>query len=203
MEDNEKPKRPNENYQLSKPDNPETGSLAATTSNEPLKFYYKRERRLENAPQSVIDLYSQKKPGSRFNLVGPLIGDKPRIIMFLTILILCIAILVLSIFNRFAGTHILDGNRLEISGIRYEGSTIIALRKTLVKNHRMPWTGPVEIAVSPLAQEGEDYLLFYHRVYFTLEPLEEFRFVVPFDSPDLLMVLQTERSSLRVRFKAR
>lgn len=194
----DRPKRPNENYNLSKPDKDYDGK-------EEIKFHYNRERRLENASHSVQELYTTKKQSSRFNLIAPLIGDKPRIVLLLTILILCVTVLVLSIFNRFTGFHSLDGNRLEISGIRYEGVTIIALRKTnqltgLTAN-RNPWTGAVDIAVSPPVPEGEDFLFFQHRVYFTMEPEEQFRFAVPFDSPELLMVIRTGISDLHITLR--
>ena len=195
-DDENRPSRPNANYKLSKPDravNPE--------EEEKLTFYYDRERRLAKAPQAVKDLYTEKKQ-YRFNLLRPLVADKPRAILFFTILIICASIIILSILGYFDNSYSLDGNKIEITGAKYEGITIVVLKKTLKKGSLSAYSGAVDIAVSPAAS-GEDGELpvFYHRVFFSMEPLEEYRMAVPFDSPELMMVLQTEKNTLNIRFK--
>jgi hypothetical protein len=193
----ENEKRPNVKYNLSNPDNKKT-------SEEGLTFYYNRERRLENAPKEVQDLYNDHKP-ARFGLFRTLIADKPRKILFFSIILLCILIFMLSRMGFFETKHILDGNRIDITGIRIEDTTIVRLRKNA--QNADAYTGAVNIAVSvpvrlpvqPSAQAEEENPVFYHRVFFTLEREEEYRFAVPFDSPELLLVLQSERSTLYMR----
>ena len=189
-------KRPNANYKLSKPDNAEN-----INGEEKLTFYYNRERRLAKAPQSVRDLYASEKTPGGFNLLRPLVADKPRAVLFFTILIICAAIFVLSILGKFDSSYLLDGNKIEIRGTVYEGTAIVMLRKTAANERNTPYSGAVDIAVSPAVQAGEEFPVFFHRVYFSLEPVEEYRFAVPFDSPELLMVIQTERSILKIKLK--
>lgn len=186
--------RPNAKYKLSNEDN---ADIAYEKEN--LTFYYNRERRLSKAPQSVKDLYKEQKV-NKFNLLQPLIADKPRAVVFFTIIILSLTILLLSTMGYFNKTYTLERNKLQISGTVYEGTTIVAVKKTI--SGKLPvYTGAVDVAVSPPAETAdEQFPVFYHRIYFTLEPEEEYRFAVPFDSPELLIVLQTEKSSLRIKF---
>jgi len=198
MEENT-PHRPNEKYKLSK------GEESLNPEDEKLTFYYNRERRLEKAPQIVKDLYVEAakieagKKQSRFNFIRPLIADKPRAMLFVTILLMCAAIFVLSLLGYFSNSYSLEENKIEISGTVFEGTTIVVLRKTV--NSKTAYTGAVDIVVSIPVQPDEEMPLFQHRVYFTLEQEEEYRFAVPFDSPELLMVVQTEKSSLQIKFK--
>ena len=85
--------RPNAKYKLSKPD-------GSPRDEEHLTFYYSRERRLAKAPRPVQDLYAEgKRP--RFSLLRPLVGSKPRAMLFFSIVLLCAAILALSVFGYF------------------------------------------------------------------------------------------------------
>jgi len=186
----EQNKRPNLNYNLSKPEN-------NVSSDENLTFYYSRERRLKNAPKEVQDIYSGKTQ-SRVGIFSVLVADKPRRVLFFVIVFLCAAILILVRMGFFDTAHILDGNKIEIAGTVYEGTTIVILRKN-AKNEDA-YTGAVDIAVSPVVKEDETYNVFYHRIFFTLEAEEVYRFAVPFDTPELLMVLQNEMSELQLKF---
>jgi len=196
--DAEVPKvRPNSNYKLSYPDTEEIKP-------ENITYYYNRERRLANAPKEVKDIYSEQKK-NRFGFLGSLTADKPRKILFFMILFLCILIFLLSRLGFLDDTYILDGNNIEITGTIYEGNTIVILRKT-IKDSK-PYTGAVDIAVSPFydAANGNSFtdieqLSYYrHRVFFTLENQEEYRFVIPYDSAELLVVLQNDRNELQMK----
>jgi hypothetical protein len=103
----------------------------------------------------------------------------------------------------FDNSYTLDGNKVEISGTKFEDVVIVVLKKTVKKgaSRSNAYSGAVDVAVSPLASGNEEFPVFYHRVFFTMEPVEEYRFAVPFDSPELLMVLQTEKNSINARFK--
>lgn len=191
-EDGGKPQRPNVNYRLSKQEpNP--------LEEEKLNFYYNRQHRLDKASENVKKLY--KEPSQKgFNLLRPLVADKPRATIFVSIVILCLMIFMFSFMNLFRNNHVLEGNKLEISGTRYEGATIIVIKK-IIKS-QTPYTGAVDIGVSPVqGPENEDYPIFLHRIFFTLEQEEVRRFVVPYDSPELALVLQTEKSALTLKLK--
>jgi hypothetical protein len=113
---------------------------------------------------------------------------------------MCAVILIFSATGLFNKTYSLEGNKLDIKGTGYEGTAIIVIRKTV--NKSQAYTGAVDIAVSPSVQvEAGEYPVFYHRIFFTLEADEEYRFVIPFDSPQIAMVLQTEKNSLKITVK--
>lgn len=194
--DEEEPKRPNARYSLTRGD-----SGKDPYGEDRLVFHYNRERRLEKAPQAVRDMYTEN-PKGRFGIFRSLTGDRPRATLFMSIILLCVIIFAFSVFGTFDSSYNLDGNRIEISGTKYEGTTIVVLRKTIKKNNTRSYTGAVDIVVSPVvAGEDEEIQMFFHRIFFSLENAEEYRFVVPFDSPDLLVVLQTETGSLNARIK--
>jgi hypothetical protein len=190
-------RRPNAGYHLS-------GGRKA--EGEELTFYYNRDRRLAKAPQAVQDLYAKTGP-RRFGLLQPLIGSKPRALLFFSILLLCASILVLSLFGYFDETWSLEGNSLAIQALRYEGAVIVAVNKTVKKSGTFArlgavYAGAVDVAVSPAAGSLEDAPpVFYHRIFFSLNPAEEYRFAVPFDSSELVMVFQTEKNTLTVQIK--
>jgi len=191
--------RPNANYKLSKPDN-------AVVPEEELVFYYNREHRLAKAPKHVQELYEPKKP-NRFawlGFLGILVADTPRKIMFFTIILMCVLIWLFSFFGYIDSPFNLDGNLVKVSATVYEGSTILTINKRV--KYGNAYTGAVDTAVSfPVAvsddDEGriEEAPIFYHRVYFTAEKHERYSVAVPFDSPELLVVLQTEKKQIKLK----
>jgi len=189
--------RPNAAYKLSGEGSGGTDS----PDNSQLVFHYNRERRLEKAPQSVRDLYAvQNKKGLRF--LRPLVGSRPNAILFGTILILSISLIFLALTGYLDTNYTIDGNRLYIGAVRFEGTSIVTLRKTLDKGNTKAYSGAVDIAVAPAVQAGEEeYPVFYHRVFFSLQQEEEYRFAVPFDPAELVLVLQTEKSTLKAKIK--
>jgi len=188
--------RPNAKYKLSKPDN-------AEAPEEGLNFYYNREHRLAKAPKYVQDLYKEKTP-TRFGFFGVLVADKPRKMLFFSIIIICAMIWLLAFLGYFGTSYALDGNKINISGTFFEGTTIIVINKTL--KNKNAYTGAVDAAVSvPVSLQDDaakienNFPVFYHRLFFSLEKEEQYRFTVPFESPELLIVLQTEKKSLKLK----
>jgi len=195
MENDEKEagkKRPNAGYELSKQDNDQ--------SREGLVFHYSRERRLAKAPIEVQKLYSNEQQKSRFGLFSALVADRPRRFLFITVILLCIAVISLSRLGYLDSTYYLDGNKIEIRGTIYEGETIIVLIKNAQKADA--YTGTVDIAVSEPIQEDLESPVWTHRIFFTVEDEEVYRFAVPFNSGHLLMVLQNDTSQVQLKFKA-
>ena len=190
-DDGDGKQRPNAKYKLSKPDN-------AEVPKDGLPFYYNRERRLAKAPKDVQDLYKEKKP-NRFGLITVLIADRPRKILFFSIIVICVMIWVLGLLGYFDLSYTLDGNKLYISATTYEGTTIVVINKTVKKKNKNPYTGAVDIAVSAPAQTENDSPVFYHKIFFSLEKEERYSFAVPFESDELLMVLQTEKNTLKIK----
>ena len=190
MGDGEEKKRPNARYQLTN----------IKTNPDEVTYHYSRERRLAKAPQSVQDLYNEK-PRRRFGLFRSLTDSKPKAMLFFTILVMCVAALVFSRVGIFGTTYELEGNEIALQAMEYEGTVILAIRKstknTVVSRFTPAYTGAVALAVLP-ARSAETADVFYHRIFFTHEPEEHYRFVVPFDAVDLFVILQTERNTLNI-----
>ena len=187
------PNRPNAAYQLSE----------KKIEDNNLKFYYSREERLEKAQKSVRDLYNeQKRP--RFSFLGPLINGKGRAMLFGSILLICAALMAITIFDP-SGNYELSGNRVTVRAIRYEGAIIAVLKKKAVKKKH--YTGAVEIGASPEVSKGEaasavaDAPIFYHRIFFSAENTEEYRFSLPFEAERVIMVLQAENASISMKLR--
>jgi hypothetical protein len=180
--------RPNPSYKLSE----------KRQGTDKLVFYYSRERRLAKAQDSVRELYNgENKP--RFSLLGPLINGKGRAMLFGSILLICVALLVIMIFDP-AGSRELSGNRVSVQAISYDGAIIVVLKKKAQKNN--PYTGTVEIGASPAAsKEQKEQPVFYHRIFFSSESAEEYRFSLPFEADNVVMVLQTEKDSVSMKLK--
>jgi len=192
-------KRPNANYKLSKPDD-------AEIPKEGLTFYYNRENRLAKANKQVQDLYKEKKP-NRFGFFGVLVADAPRRILFLTIILMCALIWILSFFGFTDSANNLDGNLIKVSAKIYEDTAIVAINK-IVKD-KNAYTGAVDVVVSvpiqPKAggdQNENNFPFFYHRIFFSLEKEERYSLAVPFNSPEFLVVLQTEKKTLKLKISA-
>jgi hypothetical protein len=197
--DDEK-KRPNANYNLSKPDG------AVVPENE-LVFYYNREHRLSKAPKQVQELYEEKKP-SRYGwlgFVGVLVADTPRKIMFFTIILMCILIWLFSFLGFITSPRNLDGNLVSVSASFYEDTTIVVINKKIKGMNA--YTGAVDVAVSvplperdTLIERSENAVsAFYHRIFFSQEKQEGYSLAVPFKSEELLIVLQTEKNSIKLK----
>jgi len=199
-DDGDGKQRPNAKYKLSKPDN-------AEVPKDGLPFYYNRERRLAKAPKDVQDLYKEKKP-NRFGLISVLISDKPKKILFFSIIVICVMIWVLGLLGYFDSSYTLDGNKLKISASVFEGTTIVTVNKTIKNKVKNPYTGAVDVAISvpisvqgnvPVQTDENNFPVFYHKIFFSLEKEERYSFAVPFESNELLMVLQTEKYTLKIK----
>jgi hypothetical protein len=196
--------RPNAKYKLSKPDN-------AEPPEEGLTFYYNREHRLAKAPKDVQDLYKEKKP-NRFGFFTVLVADKPRKFIFLSIILICVMIWILAFMGYFDSSYTLDGNKINVSAVVYKDTTVIVINKTV--KDKNAYTGAVDAAVSvPVSLQDDaqgdastqienNFPVFYHRVFFSLEKEERYSFAVPFESGELLLVLQTEKYSLKIKVPA-
>jgi hypothetical protein len=202
--DNGEKKRPNANYKLSH----------EKASENQLTFFYDRERRLAKAPKAVQDMYNNPMV-PRFNLIKPLVRTKPLAMMFASIVIICLFILAISFLGLASDTRDLEGNQISIQAIRYEGAIIVAVDKIVRETglarflrSDAAYTGAVDIAVQPVVKtdSGQGWQpenIFYHRIFFTLEQEEHYRFSIPFDTGELAFVFKTETKTVGLTVKAK
>jgi hypothetical protein len=183
MDDRPRRKRPNAKYPLTEKKSGEDG----------LVFYYSRERRLAKAPPKVQALY-EEAPKKKFGFFRTLTATRPLAMLFASIIILCAFIFILSILNLSGSRYTLGGNRLAIWAVKFQDETIVVMVKK-APDEKAAYTGPVDLAVSPAAPAGSEpaeYPVFTHRVFFSLNGEEEYRFSLPFAADKLVMVLQGE-----------
>jgi hypothetical protein len=192
MDDTPERKRPNAKYPLSNKKN--TG--------EEVVFYYSRAARLAKASKPVQALY-EEPPKKKFRFFHTLTATRPLAMLFSSIMILCAAIVMISFFGLNESGYTLGGNRVSLSAVKFQGETIVILEKTTPEN-QTAYTGVVDIGVSPAAPPGDDpaeYPVFTHRVFFSLNPEESYRFSLPFEADELAVVLQGEQEQDTVQVK--
>jgi hypothetical protein len=182
-------RRPNANYPLSPEKN--TG--------EELVFRYSRDRRLARAPKKVQELYRpspKKKPG----LFRSLTATRPLAMLFGSVMVLSAITIVMAVYGGARDSRIMGGNRVSVTAMKYQGSTFMVLNKHR-RDKTGAYTGPVDMAVSPVAGEGEGEGLpvFSNRLFFSLKEKEEYRISVPFEAEELLVVLRNESVTVDLR----
>jgi hypothetical protein len=152
-------------------------------------FYYSRERRLERASKAVQAI-NKPGPAMKGGLVRVLFATRSGTLLFITIVILCIFMLFIYYTrDRNSGVKI-GGNSVSVSALRYSGSTYVEIKKKGLGDDY--YTGTVDLAVS-IPQKliaGEEAPIVNRRIFFTLEEQEEFRFSLPFDAPELILLMQ-------------
>jgi len=174
---------------------------------EGLNFHYSRERRLAKAPREVKEMYNESGV-FKFDLFRPLVADRPRKILFASIILLCAIIFFFTRIGFFEKSYRLEGNEIEVRATTFDDTAIIVLKKNVQKGFTKSYNGAVDIAVSPeVKTEDEEMSVFYHRIFFTAAAAEEYRFAVPWQNHpnmnvnDLLIVLQTEKNTLHIKIK--
>jgi hypothetical protein len=129
----------------------------------------------------------------------------PKKMLFGTIVILCITIWLLSFLDVLGDAHELEGNLIAVHGEKLDGAAIITIRKTHKKDpftrRNQIYTGPVDIAIVPLAKNQEEQImhaanLFFHKVFFTFEPIQVESFAAPFGEGELVLAFQTEKKTM-------
>ncbi|MDR2027990.1 MAG: hypothetical protein LBP93_00480 [Treponema sp.] len=164
-------------------------------------FYYSRSRRLERASDAVRamnDPAPQKRPG----ILRPLVATKSLTFLFLSIVIIVVAFIIISVVSSPEDTSkILGGNTVAVSALKFQGSTYLVIKKTMGEGD--VYTGTVDLAVSialPPEDEktGAEAPISTHRIFFSLEPEEEYRLAVPFEAPRLIILMQGGNELIRL-----
>ncbi|MCL2558457.1 MAG: hypothetical protein FWE09_08255 [Treponema sp.] len=181
-------KRPNAGYRLTR-ESDEPGPQGIVS-------HYDRDRRLEKAPQAVRDMYYGAEHGPRKRSV---FGGKIQLFTMVAILIVCGMALAATLLGRGEGAVELAGNTVAIQAIRFEGTVIVALRKTarpgggflsFLRRAGAPYEGPVRIEARAIPEENGAPS--FHMVRFTAEATEAFSFALPFDAQEIELVLTTD-----------
>jgi hypothetical protein len=175
-----------------------------------LVFYYNREHRLERASPAVLAL-NEKEPMVKGGFIRSLTSTKSNMLLLVSILIIMAFIMVFSALygGPRGGALTLGGNTLRLSAFRENGAfkengAFIVINKSIAPKEDAPYTGEVYVGVSPVlraAGNPADIPVFTTRIFFTLEPEEEYRLVLPFDAENCVLLFQAggERATARVK----
>ncbi|MDR1318374.1 MAG: hypothetical protein LBJ90_02015 [Treponema sp.] len=164
-------------------------------------FYYSREHRLKRASPAVRALYDDA-PGP--GIVRNLIGKKSNLFLLVSIFMVCV---MLALSSRSGGSEKgvdLGGNTVALAIVRNDRGTLsVFIQKTAPPSGEV-YTGEAAIAVSPVISKqdkGKAPEIYTDKFFFTPAEKDEYRFELPFEGKDFLVVLQagTERKGLRLK----
>jgi hypothetical protein len=138
--------------------------------------------------------------------VKKLIGKKSNLFLLASIFMVCV---MLALSSRSGGSEQgvdLGGNTVALAIARNdEGKLSVFIQKTASPSGGV-YTGEVAIAVSPVISKqdkGKTPEIYTDRFFFTPAEKDGYRFELPFEGKDFLVVLQTEteRKGLRLKVK--
>jgi hypothetical protein len=172
-------------------------------SPEELVFHYSRARRLERASEAVRQL-NEPGPDKRGGLFKASAAAPGGIMVLISIALVFVFILAISSSPGGRKGPDLGGNTLAVSALRFSGSTYVVVKKT-ARNERA-YTGPVDLAVSVFRPEGGEDAgelppITTERLFFTLEPEEEFRIALPLEAPELVILARAGEELITLRVK--
>jgi hypothetical protein len=132
--------------------------------------------------------------------------------LLITIVVVSFILILLSRGLKEKDGAKLGGNTLTVSALSFPARqnetgtdvTYIGVNKKAVSERA--YTGSVDVAVSIYKKKGEDaedMPIETRRIFFTLEPEEDFRFSVPFTGSDLILVFHAEDELVTLRVKPR
>ncbi|MDR2096709.1 MAG: hypothetical protein LBP76_14500 [Treponema sp.] len=176
------------------------GTGSASRPEQDVVFYYNREHRLERASPAVQAL-NEQKAAFRTTVFKSSAAVRPLVMIFGAIVLLTVTGFIMMTFSGQDEGKKLGGNGITAEAMRYKGATYIALKKTYTGNENV-YTGVVDIAISiPEPKDTDSVPIITERIFFSFEQNEEYRFSVPYEAPELLILLrsETELISLIVR----
>ncbi|MDR1108831.1 MAG: hypothetical protein LBL19_07340 [Spirochaetaceae bacterium] len=185
------------------PSSPEQDAGGKKEADQELVFYYSRARRLERASEAVRAL-NDTTPVKRPSLLRTLTATKPLSLLFMSVVILVVTFFVASFFSSRDDRQNLGGNFLTLSAMKFEGSTYLVIKKSIPEKTEA-YTGIVDMAVSVYLKAGEEYSgevpLTNRSIFFSPEAEEEYRIALPFEAPELLILMRAGDEYLRLRVK--
>jgi hypothetical protein len=166
-------------------------------------FHYSREHRLKRASPAVRALYDEDatKPGAVKNMVG----RKSNLFLLVSILMVCVMLALTSRIPGEKGVK-LGGNTVALAIVRTNSDELSMLIQKTAASSGEPYTGAVAVAVSPVISKedkGKTPEIYTDKFFFTPAEKEDYRFELPFEGEDFLVVLQTEYERKGLRIKAK
>jgi hypothetical protein len=188
-----------------KPEKTQKPVSPADSLNQDVVYHYSRERRLERASPAVRALYTEQPRGR--GLFQAFRTNPTGVWVFFSILIVAVFMFVYALGNRKDGGLNLGGNTVTVSALNFPGATYVLLKKKAAGTDS--YTGPVELALSisknSINVDDDDIddaaPVETRRIFFSLEPEEDFRLSLPFAAAELLLVIRADETVRWLRFK--
>ncbi|MDR0628429.1 MAG: hypothetical protein LBG24_02060 [Treponema sp.] len=175
-------------------------------------FYYSRAHRLERASPAVREM-NRDIPKTSPSLFGSLTSNRAYTMLLIPILV-CAGFGM--IYSKVSAKHptpssriqriSLGGNTLKVSAQRFQGATYLRITKTAPDTG--VYTGAVDMAITPLdlppsgTEVRESPPVISHRIFFNSDEEEGYGLSLPFEAPQILMILQTEQDErIRIHIK--
>ena len=156
-------------------------------------YYYSRERRLDKASDAVRDMDT---PPVQQGFIKTMFMGKNRSSFFLMIIILLVFV-VLYFGNRSTSgsesTFMFGGNKITLT-VQNEDLPVF----TILKNNPpdvYAYTGAIDISIYPVQADENPNAKYSHRIFFTLDSVQAYSFVLPFDSTDFIVILESENET--------
>ncbi|AEF81231.1 hypothetical protein [Leadbettera azotonutricia] len=174
---------------------------------EEIIFHYSREHRLERASQAVRDL--NNSASSKRSLVKTIAGSRGNLLMLLSIVIVCIAML---FGSRMKGRQTMGfelGENTVSMAVRKSGDGLALFMEKKAPKDGNGYTGAVGIVISPQAAKpstggtSEPPPMLTHLVFFSLAEEENYSIDLPFGGTDFIVVVQTDNERLSRRLKVK
>ena len=156
-------------------------------------YYYSREHRLRRASAAVRELNNTSRPGA----IKAIAGHRANLLLLVSILIVCVAILMSSRFSGRSSTGFgMGNNTLSVFAEEEAAGFCLYIQKTIPAGKEV-YTGAVDIAISPARPKGGGEAPIYtDRIYFSLVSPEYYKFPLPFGGDRFIVILNTEEESV-------
>ena len=165
---------------------------------EEIIYYYSREQRLAKASQRVREFNeAQGKPKfiGKTRFIRAVAGHRGNLLILMSILVI---FLMYFIHGRVTAPSSIDfmlgNNTLTVSVNEEESLLFLSVRKVSRpdRSDAFPYTGAVDIMISPIQENPEEAPVFSHRIFFTNNSTENYLLSLPFDGNRFITIFQTE-----------
>ncbi len=129
---------------------------------EPLHFYYNRQERLKNAPESVRDYYNGKLTGQSHGLFKSLVATKGNRMLLVTVVLCAFLVIFLSLFGNKSDRREINGVAVQLSAFTFDDSVYVSLHMDAGKSHKADTVKKVIATVSGIdsdKQKTQDHVL--------------------------------------------
>ena len=164
--------------------------------NEEPVYYYSRENRLARASQRVRD-HNENQGKTKFTKA--IAGHRSNLIILMCILVIFLMYFIVSRITAPTVSEIILGNNtLTVSVNQQESQLFLSVRKTVIPD-TVPYTGLVDIVISPIQSGDSETQIHSQRIFFSISPTEHYLIALPFDASRFLVLFNTEYETLGTR----